>query len=588
MITYTRYFCQIITLALLFSCSKSPAVPDESGDGGQVRISLSGNIKNESGQPAQHVLVEVGDNTTETDANGDFSFNDVSVNKTNVYVEAFAPGYFNSGRNISTDKSGAYIEIQLAKKEKKASFQAATGVNVVVEDGASLKLPANAYVIRSSNQLYTGEVQAYIVYINKSQQQSIPVRPGNNVVSDEAGRQKGLRSYGMFAVELEGANGEKLDMKGGKAILSMPAVQGAPDRIALWYFDETVHAWKEEGSVARQGDKYTGEVSHFSWWSADVPEDMINLKITFLNAEDQPFAIHKVRLSEWNNDSSYVYLNTDSTGSIETVVPKGKMLRLYMYNGCSNAIMHQQLGPFNTDQDLGIVRVDAAVKSYATIRGTLTNCAGSALAGGKVTAFQSASAYSAIADKDGHYILRVPICWNENVDAVIIGEDLLAGTQNSAPITMELAPGGDYTIATLQACGTSTEEFMHYNVGGRSISFFPTPTGKWHSFMAIRVPFLDTDSLMKLEVYDGARSQGSTLIFHAPSSPRADHPLFSWSLFITRDSVLEVKAAGKFVKITEYGRPGQFIVGTFATEAYYRELAGTTNVTCNFRMRRWE
>jgi hypothetical protein len=64
------------------------------------------------------------------------------------------------------------------------------------------------------------------------------------MANDKDGKRVMLTSFGMMAVELEGASGEKLQIKSGsKAILTMPipsSAQGsAPGSIALWSVDES-------------------------------------------------------------------------------------------------------------------------------------------------------------------------------------------------------------------------------------------------------------------------------------------------------------------------------------------------------------
>lgn len=104
------------------------------------------------------------------------------------------------------------------------------------------------------------------------------------------GSLKTLTTYGMAAVELTGALGELLQIAPGqKASLTMPIpvaiLSNAPATIPLWSFDEAKGLWKEEGQAIKTGSNYVGDVSHFSFWNCDVPNNYVQFNCTVKNSD---------------------------------------------------------------------------------------------------------------------------------------------------------------------------------------------------------------------------------------------------------------------------------------------------------------
>ena len=69
-------------------------------------------------------------------------------------------------------------------------------------------------------------------------------------------------------------SGEKLQLKTGKTAeiaAQIPAkiLGEAPSEIAMWYFDNGLGLWKEEGKAKKENGKYIANVSHFSCWNYD-------------------------------------------------------------------------------------------------------------------------------------------------------------------------------------------------------------------------------------------------------------------------------------------------------------------------------
>ena len=98
-------------------------------------------------------------------------------------------------------------------------------------------------------------------------------------------------SYGMLAVVLESTGGEKLQIITGNTaslIIPIPSskVSSAPATISLWYIDEVSGIWKEQGTAKKNGNNYTGDVQHFSYWNADFNLPAISFSAIFKTSDN--------------------------------------------------------------------------------------------------------------------------------------------------------------------------------------------------------------------------------------------------------------------------------------------------------------
>ncbi len=137
------------------------------------------------------------------------------------------------------------IEITLIPKKERDNFQASAGGNISIENGAAVNFPVNGIIDESTNAAYTGTVRVFGAYLDPEDLTLASIMPGNLTGLTANNEHKILQTYGMIAVELEGSNGEKLNLASGKlAIIILPipsALQAnAPASIPLWYFSDTL------------------------------------------------------------------------------------------------------------------------------------------------------------------------------------------------------------------------------------------------------------------------------------------------------------------------------------------------------------
>jgi hypothetical protein len=260
-----------------------------------VNASVTGRVINDKKEPVSGALVNTANGGTAiTDINGEFSLQNILLNKNAGFIKVEKAGYFTGSRTfVVSTTSDNITQIQLIPKTVVGSFVASAGGNITIPNGGGLVFPSNGIVNTSNSAAYTGNVSVAAYFLNPQAGNFGDIMPGTLRGTRTDNSQVALQSFGMVAVELTGAAGEKLQLANGKtASINLPIASSllafAPSSIPLWYFDEATGLWKEEGMVTKQGSSYLGTVSHFSFWNCDAPFPLVDFSADFKNQNGDP------------------------------------------------------------------------------------------------------------------------------------------------------------------------------------------------------------------------------------------------------------------------------------------------------------
>lgn len=434
-----------------------------------LTATLQGNITDENNQPAAGVIITAGTQTATTDALGYFRIRDASLDKNTSLITADKPGYFRGYRILSATSGTNQIMIKLLKKGVAGSIPASSGGTASLANGAQIKLPANGVVMAASGTAFSGDVRVYASYIDPRAADIGQTVPGSFAANDKTGRRVVLSSYGMLAVELESAAGEKLQIRqGAVATLLIPipaaALSTAPATIPLWYVDEQTGLWKEEGSATRQGNNYTGEVSHFSYWNCDRPFNAVTLSLTLHNAKNLPLVHVNTRVTVTDSGGAAAYGLTDSLGKVKGFVPATKNLLLEVLDPCGGVVYSQSIAALNSNKDLGVITVSNTGSSVVTFSGRLLNCNNQPVKNGYAIINYNNIIRFAATDTGGQYAASLLVCSGPLGSIQVTGVDQ-AGQQQSAgspvAVTAPVTSAG-----TITACGTSSVQSINYTLDG--------------------------------------------------------------------------------------------------------------------------
>lgn len=549
---------------------------------------VRGTVIDENGQPVAGASVISGGSSTSTDRYGVFQFNNINLSKANGYVKVVKQGYFTGTKTfVSTAGRIHNVRIQLLPKTNTGNFSASTGGTITLSGGGKLVMPANV-ITDAGGTAYTGVVNVAMIWIDPTAQNLPEIVPGDLRGITTAGEERGLETYGMLGVEMTDPGGQVLKIATGKtAELTFPvpaALSGtAPATIDLWHFDEANGRWKQEGTATKTGSNYVAQVSHFSFWNCDAPFPLINLCMTLVNgANSQPLNNVQVRIKRPNG--SYGYGRTDAEGNLCGKVPKNEALVLQVMDQCNNVTYSQNIGPFSADATLGTVSATLPATNTLIITGTITNCAGANVTNGAAVIYMSGAYSYSVPVTNGTFSTTIIRCSSNAVNFSVMGIDYTAQQQGN-PVG-GTGTTGTVNVGTVQACGTSSAQFVELLVAGSPINFTAPPD------VISGGDTLSGAGPARISAYKVGSNPGSTtatsafsLSYSNPTAVTGTFPILSCSISATPDFSQQIVSASPVVNITALGPPVTgFIVGNFTVQMMFGATPKT--VVCNFRVRR--
>jgi hypothetical protein len=256
--------------------------------GNATTSNFAGKIVDENNNPLSGVTIEMSGMTITTDASGKFSLSNVPVKERFAYLTAKKTGFMNGSRMVTPHEGVNDVTIMLLAKNVVATI--ATGESSVVTIPGGTKVTFDGEFVTESGSTYQGNVKIAAHYLSPSDPNVSIKMPGNLVGQRTDGSISGMATFGMVNVELYGDNDQKLQLASGHvANISMPIASqqlaSANETIPLWYFDEVAGLWKEQGFSRKIGNRYVGNVSHFTLWNNDWAYPVATLNVIVSNAD---------------------------------------------------------------------------------------------------------------------------------------------------------------------------------------------------------------------------------------------------------------------------------------------------------------
>ncbi|MEM7103007.1 MAG: hypothetical protein AAF502_07760 [Bacteroidota bacterium] len=341
-----------------------------------VNASLMGFVVDETGTPVPNAEVEFDGDLYSTDPFGHFFINDAEMNALGSLVKVRKSGYFDGSRRFfPIEDTRNRIKIELIPKIFDLAFESTAGGTVSLPDGPTIEFSSNT-IVAADGSNYTGTVNVAAKWLDPSSSSVYDQMPGGlqGVGFNTNNEEVALATLGMIAVELEGENGEALNLsETGGAILTMPIPQSlladAPAQIPLWSYNETHGIWVEESVALLQNGAYVGTVSHFSFWNCDIPHPYTDITMTFVDENGIPLVNYQVTLTSSNFGIGSGY--TNSQGSVFGIIPAGETLDLNLNGLCSVVLYNTTVGPFTSSADLGVITVTTVNNLSTNVTGSL-------------------------------------------------------------------------------------------------------------------------------------------------------------------------------------------------------------------------
>jgi len=533
----------------------NPVIPDFAT---QVNASVHGFITDENGEAVEAASITTGAITVTTDEFGYFKISNAPFAKSAGFIQVQQAGYFTGYRTfLPVAGKETFIRLQLIPKTTAGTIESVAGGTVTLGSGATVMLPADAVVVASNNNPYSGDIHIAAHWYDPADMETTSLTmPGDLTGVDSAGHLNVLQTFGMLAVELTGSSGESLQMATGKkASLHFPlpaSIQSiAPANIPLWYFDEIKGVWKQEGYAVKNGNSYDGLVSHFSYWNCDIGLALARFSAQVVDTGLNPLSNVPivVTIDGQANTSRVSY--SDYNGEVNGWVPANSNLEIIIPAPCNQAITIKTVSVVNEPIDLGTVKVNLNEFS-AVLEGSVTKCNGSPVTDGSVivTGFGK---NSIINITNGSFSVAGIFCPGTYAKFIALDRET---TQRSDISTVQLVSGTNST-GTLQACtSTGGSESITYEFTAGSPITFALPQ---YLFGGNFYFLNDSTSINAIDLLN-SNQQVIQFSFVGPAAA-GSFPISNNRIMI--DGTYYTFNQPTSATITSYGLVGQFITGYF-------------------------
>jgi hypothetical protein len=544
----------------------------------KVTASISGRVFNERQEPVEGARVTAGNSTVNTDFNGYFSLENVTVAANAAYIKVQMQGYFLGSRTIMAQEDGAhYIQVELIPTSTTGEFAATAGGTVSFPNGGSAIFSANAIVRQADGSAYAGRVEVSQSFIDPTSEGYTSRMPGDMKGISTGNEMSALKSYGIMAIQMRGETGELLQVAPGKKVdmrFPIPAAlnASAPATIQLWSFDEEKGLWREEGSATKTGSEYIGQVSHFSFWGATSPIDFTEIEFVIKSPAGQPQANLYVEIKN-KSDYTKAFSFSDAEGRVKGWIPANQALQLLINDRCGTYSHMQDLGPYTSPVDLGTITLDASVTTGYSISTIVTDCADQPITNGYL---------NVLFRYDNHRFqlngqpmnITFQGCDNQPDSAQVTIYD----AEQDIYVTKWawLQPGSN-DLGALQLCEGQQAEFFKIEIGPKKFEYLSPGD----------MLFIDVKTDITLNGYRSTEYGGASLLFLSKAGGQPyTTPLKEFKIVAGGDANYSSNANGTVI-ITKNGQAGEFVEGTFSSQVY-DSLTNTTNIpmTGSFRKKR--
>ncbi len=393
---FNSLFSLLLIVLLFNSCNPSDDNSSSSQNdetfaqnfGNSVARDFIGQVVDVDNLPIQGVTISIGTNSVQTDVNGVFVINGANVHEKFAYITAKKSGYVDGSRAMVPTSGKNNLKIMLLPNTPLETVQSGVESEVSIYSGTKVKFDG-AFQDENGND-YSGVVSVSMFHLTPSDENISKLMPGMLYGQRENNEQAVLETYGMLNVELRGSAGQKLNIKKGhKAEITLriddSQLATAPSTIPLWHFDEEYGYWKQDGVANKVGNKYVGEVSHFSWWNCDAYSSVVTLTVTVADSNGNPISNLGVSLMLNTPNSNSNTQLTDSNGQTSGIIPANQLITLNIKNQCGEIIYSSQIPPSSTNINLpNIIIQNNSQTQSNTVKGILTKCDNSNVTNGYV------------------------------------------------------------------------------------------------------------------------------------------------------------------------------------------------------------
>ena len=468
---------RLLILVLLFpflfnNCSSDSGIDGNSNAtplnfGSEVSKNFTGQILDENNNPVSNVAITVANKSATTDVNGVFIINNATVRDKFAFVTAKKAGYLDGSRSLVPTNGMNNVKITLLSGTIVGTVNSGATGSFSLSNGSKVTFDGNFKT--ENGQAYSGVVSVIMKHLDPTDATTFDKMPGMLLAQNASGEERVLESYGMMNIELRGAASQKLQLS-TTAQIEMPIatsqLSASPTTIPLWHFDETLGYWKEEGAATKQGTKYVGTVSHFSWWNCDAQFPTVRLSVTVVNSNGTPLANVRVGIRRATN--SYTVNGTTNTqGQVSGLVPANESLTMVVFDSCGNIVSTTNIGPFAVATTLPNLVIPNSTIQSTLVQGNLLKCDGTNATNGYVLMHYGNQNQIATVT-NGAFSFTMLVCSATNTGFSLQGFDYdNLQTTNSINFTFT---SPTTNVGNITACN-SISEFISYRIDSNPVTY---------------------------------------------------------------------------------------------------------------------
>ncbi len=474
------FFLSIMAISGLFislvnGCSSGPTTPGQLG--ATQTTTIYGRVVDETGAAVIGVSVAAGTMTAVTDTKGLFVIKNATVPQGRAVVIAKKSGYFNAAHAEVPQSNGTTrIDLSMMTDGTTGSVSATNGGTVNVAGGASIAFAGGSFTDASGSS-YSGIVNVAARYLDPKNETFFDYFSGDDIAQTASGKTASLTSSGVLRVELHGSTGQVLKLDASKpATLSYPKPidPKAPAIMPLWYFDESLGMWKEEGKATLNNGFYTGTVSHFTDWNLDYFDSSTGTFGTYgsvdLRVVCNGVPISGVSISIIGDDAPGKYFvhpggKTGPDGTLHFIRFPANRTTQVDISSTRNSGLYFINTPItvnlNPGQNLDLGDITLNSPCPASIQGSLVACDDSK-AEGLVTVSDGVH-QSYTYTRSGNFAVAAPATVVLTIDAMDV-----SGNQATTQTIPALASGELRDIGNIKVCGPATSNFVDITLTGQN------------------------------------------------------------------------------------------------------------------------
>lgn len=459
----------------LTGCASGPSDPSSTST---IQITtVYGRVVDETGNAVMGASVTCGTGATAmTDANGFYIIKNTTITSGRALALAKKVGYFTAAKaELPYTTGSSRVDLTMMSNAATATVASATlGGTVTIAAGGSIVFAPGSFTDASGNP-YTGAVRVAARYLDPKTKTFFDYFSGDDMAQTTDGKTTSLISCGVLRVELKDPSGNALKLDATKpATLSFPKAidPNAPAVMPLWYFDETLGMWKEEGFASLSGGMYTGTVKHFSDWNLDYKDSTgygFSSANVSLRVVCNGVPVAGVAVSIVGDDAAGKYFvhagaKTGPDGRIHFLrYPYNRKTQINIdaaKNGGTfyiNAPIDVQVAD-GENKDIGDISLNSPCP--ASVSGTIVGCDDKATEGLVTITVGVNNSY--VYTKDGKYAVQAA----SGSDLTINAMDVNGNLSNTLTVPA-LTSGEARNLDPIKVCGSATSTFIDITVGAK-------------------------------------------------------------------------------------------------------------------------